>query len=127
MTHDILVIRWDDVSGELVVFARQPFDKEPSHATSVGNTASIAEAHAFAQRAVHVLAQGGVDELEALRRRLAKAEEVVNIARVLDSYDWCDRLDDSKTSDDAKSDACELGIAVHLYDEAYPRPKGAGT
>ena len=75
MTHDILVIRWDDVSGALVVFARQPFDKEPSHATSVGNTASIAEAHAFAQRAVHVLAQGNINELEALKSLVTSLTE----------------------------------------------------
>ena len=56
-------------------------------------------------------------ERDALDARVAKAEEVVSCARVLGTYDWESRLDDSRPSDDAKIDARELGIAVWHYDE----------
>ena len=56
------------------------------------------------------------DECERLRARIAKAEEVVAAARTLGSYAWTDRLDDSRTSDDAKEDESKLSSAVWQYD-----------
>ncbi len=55
-------------------------------------------------------------EVERLRARIAKAEEVVAAARALGSYAWTDRLDDSRTSDDAKEDESKLSSAVWQYD-----------
>lgn len=57
-------------------------------------------------------------------RRLKKAEEVVMLARKLTAYDWGDRLEDCKVSDDVKHDSRELGIAVWLYDQETNAQKG---
>lgn len=59
-------------------------------------------------------------ELELLRERLKKAEEIVGLARTLTSYAWEDRLEDCKVSDDARHDSGELSTAVWLYDQSYP-------
>lgn len=48
--------------------------------------------------------------------RLAAAEEVVQAAVQLLSFDWACRLDDSQVSDDAKESAYRLGSAVYNYD-----------
>jgi hypothetical protein len=45
------------------------------------------------------------------------AVDVVALARELNAYDWGSRLDDSRTSENAKNDARELSIAVWLYDQ----------
>jgi hypothetical protein len=58
--------------------------------------------------------------LDELATQLKKAEDVVALARQLGAYDWESRLDDSKTSDDAKRDASELSTAVWLYDQKGP-------
>jgi len=61
-------------------------------------------------------------ELSRLRKLNAKAFDVVTLARQLTSYQWEDRLDDSKVSDDAKHDSRELSIAVWLFDQEEKKP-----
>lgn len=65
------------------------------------------------------------DELAAARAVPADVEAAIGLVdaivehvRTLDSYDWQSRLDDSRTSDDAKDDARELSHALRDYDRS---------
>lgn len=75
-----------------------------------------AKARGAGGQTVEAMAAALADECERLRARIAKAEEVVAAARTLGSYAWTDRLDDSRTSDDAKEDESKLSSAVWQYD-----------
>ena len=99
----------DKATGETIAICDN--EDRDDHAAPAEDAAAIV-ALRNAAPAIAALA----DECERLRARIAKAEEVVAAARALGSYAWTDRLDDSRTSDDAKEDESKLSSAVWQYD-----------
>ena len=93
---------------------RAALDTLAAHVPTVEGAYGIAGLIALGNAAPAIAALA--DECERLRARIAKAEEVVAAARTLGSYAWTDRLDDSRTSDDAKEDESKLSSAVWQYD-----------
>ena len=66
-------------------------------------------------------ARAEVERLTVAGRRaedlVKAADNVIHNARLLGSYAWEDRLDDSEVSKDARSDARKLSVAVWHYDQ----------
>ena len=54
--------------------------------------------------------------IDHYQERAERADAVVRAARALDAYDWQERLDDSRTSDEARADSGKLSHALYEYD-----------
>lgn len=88
--------------------AREAAQRDRDVAQAMAKAAHEAEEELAAARAVPAEVEVAIGLVDA----------IVEHVRTLDSYDWQSRLDDSRTSDDAKDDARELSHALRDYDRS---------